>query len=465
MIRVHDILAGTHGRLFGSISRNDLLNRIIHDSREVGEGDLFVALKGERTDGHRFVPDALDAGAGAVMVNEEWFRRYDLGDLPVIVVPDTLVALQSLASYWRSLFSEVKVIGITGSIGKSSTKEVISAVLSQRYHVTRSRRSYNNEIGLPLSVLEVTPDTDVVVLEMGGAYAFGEISQLAQIAKPTIGVVTNVSHSHLGRMGSLDAIAETKAELVEALPADGLAVLNIDDPRVRAMSSRATCRVVYFGTDPAADYYATDLESHGIEGIAFTLHHGDVQSYVSVPLMGRHSVHMALVGIAVGTELGLSLADILRGFQTPDIQLRLLLLPGVNGATVLDDSYNANPASCIAALNLLVELDATRRIAVFGDMYELGSYEEEGHRLVGGRAAETVDALYTMGPRARLIAAEAVKARPSLPVEMFDDKRALEDALRRDLRPGDLVLIKGSRGLELETLVSALRVETTGETD
>ncbi|HAX25703.1 MAG TPA: UDP-N-acetylmuramoyl-tripeptide--D-alanyl-D-alanine ligase [Thermomicrobiales bacterium] len=465
MIRVHDILAGTHGRLFGSISRNDLLARVVHDSRDVDKGDLFIALKGERTDGHRFVPDALEAGAGAVMVDESWFRRFDLGDLPVIVVPDTLVALQSLAAYWRSLFSEARVIGITGSIGKSSTKEVISAVLAQRYEVTRSRKSFNNEIGLPLSVLEMTPDTDVVVLEMGGAYAFGEIGHLAQIARPTIGVVTNVSHSHLGRMGSLDAIAKTKTELVEALPADGLAVLNIDDRRVRAMAERAKCRVVYYGTDPAADYYATELESHGIEGISFTLHHGDVQSYVSVPLMGRHSVHMALVGVAIGTELGLSLADILRGFQAPDIQLRLLLLPGVNGSTVLDDSYNANPASCVAALNLLAELDATRRVAVFGDMYELGTYEEEGHRRVGGRAAETVDALYTMGPLARLIAAEAVKARPDLPVEMFDDKRALEDALRRDLRPGDLVLIKGSRGLELETLVSALRNQMAEETD
>ena len=436
MIRVHDILAGTHGRLFGSISRNDLLARVVHDSRDVDKGDLFIALKGERTDGHRFVPDALEAGAGAVMVDESWFRRFDLGDLPVIVVPDTLVALQSLAAYWRSLFSEARVIGITGSIGKSSTKEVISAVLAQRYEVTRSRKSFNNEIG-----------------------------HLAQIARPTIGVVTNVSHSHLGRMGSLDAIAKTKTELVEALPADGLAVLNIDDRRVRAMAERAKCRVVYYGTDPAADYYATELESHGIEGISFTLHHGDVQSYVSVPLMGRHSVHMALVGVAIGTELGLSLADILRGFQAPDIQLRLLLLPGVNGSTVLDDSYNANPASCVAALNLLAELDATRRVAVFGDMYELGTYEEEGHRRVGGRAAETVDALYTMGPLARLIAAEAVKARPDLPVEMFDDKRALEDALRRDLRPGDLVLIKGSRGLELETLVSALRNQMAEETD
>jgi len=465
VIRVHDILAGTGGRMFGSISRNDLLNRVIHDSRDVGEGDLFVALQGERVDAHRFVPDALEAGAGAVMVNEEWFRRFDLGDLPVIVVPDTLVALQSLAKYWRSLFSETQVIGITGSIGKSSTKEVLSAVLSQRYRVTRSRKSYNNEVGLPLSVLEITPDTDIAVLEMGGAYAFGEITQLATIAQPTIGVVTNVSHSHLGRMGSLDAIAQTKTELVEALPADGLAVLNIDDARVRAMADHASCRVVYYGIDPEADYYATDLESRGMDGIAFTLHHGEVQSYVSVPLMGRHSVHMALAGIAVGSELGLSLADILRGFQTPDIQLRLLLLPGVNGSTVLDDSYNANPASCVAALNLLVELDATRHIAVFGDMYELGSYEEEGHRLVGGRAAETVDALYTMGPRARMIAAEAVRAKPNLPVEMFDDKRALEDALRRDLRAGDLVLIKGSRGLELETLVAALRTETTGDSD
>jgi UDP-N-acetylmuramoyl-tripeptide--D-alanyl-D-alanine ligase len=367
-----------------------------------------------------------------------------------------LAALQSLATYWRGQH-DVTVIGITGSIGKSSTKEVVAAIASSRFNVTRSAKSYNNEIGLPLSVLEITSETEVVVLEMGGAYAFGEITDLARIARPRIGVVTNVSHSHLGRMGSLEAIAETKAELVDALPDDGVAILNVDDHRVRRMFDRASCRVILYGLDAAADVRAVDLESHGLDGISFTLVRGDDRFHVRVPLLGRHSVHTALVGFAVGFELGLSVPDILRGFDQPQIQLRLLLTPGVNGCTLLDDSYNANPASSFAALSLLQELDAVRRIAVFGDMLELGDFEEEAHRMVGNRVAEIVDALYTVGDRARIIADEARQISNRLLVSSFDDKETLVEALNNELRSGDLVLIKGSRGVQLETVVSALR--------
>ncbi|HUG14841.1 MAG TPA: UDP-N-acetylmuramoyl-tripeptide--D-alanyl-D-alanine ligase [Thermomicrobiales bacterium] len=456
MIRVHDVIAGTGGRIAGDLSPNQLFTRVVHDSRDIQPGDLFVAVRGETMDGHRFVPDALENGAAAVLVRESWHARYDLGDLPVIVVPDTLAALQTLAAYWRALY-DLTVIGITGSIGKSSTKEVVAAVAASRFNVTRSVKSYNNEIGLPLSVLEITPDTEVVVLEMGGAYAFGEISDLAKVARPTIGVVTNVSHSHLGRMGSLEAIAETKAELVDALPEDGVAILNVDDQRVRRMFDRASCRVVLYGLDAAADVRAVDLESHGLDGISFTLVRGDDRVSVRVPLLGRHSVHTALVGFTVGFELGLAVPEILRGFEQPHIQLRLLLTPGINGCTLLDDSYNANPTSSFAALALLRELTATRRIAVFGDMLELGEFEEEAHRMVGGRAAEVVDALYTVGDRARVIADEARRIDDTLPISSFDDKQALADALQRELRAGDLVLIKGSRGVQLETVVAALR--------
>ncbi|HEX5164491.1 MAG TPA: UDP-N-acetylmuramoyl-tripeptide--D-alanyl-D-alanine ligase [Thermomicrobiales bacterium] len=462
MIRAHDVLTGTGGRLAGDLSRNELFRRVVHDSRDVQPDDLFVAIQGENQDGHRFVPDAYENGATAVLVSEEWYSRYNLGELPAIVVPDTLVALQELATYWRGLFTP-HVIGITGSIGKSSTKEVIAAIAGQRFRVTRSAKSFNNEIGLPLSVLEITPDTEVVVLEMGGAYRFGEISELAEIARPTIGVVTNVSHSHLGRMGSLEAIAQTKTELVESLPESGVAVLNVDDERVRAMAERAKCAVVFYGLDDSADVRATDLESHGLEGISFTLHHRMRRDRVSVPLLGRHSVHMALVGFAVGFQLGLAFEEIVAGFQQPNIQLRLLLVPAINGATLLDDTYNANPASSLAALNLLDELDARRKVAVFGDMLELGEFEREGHRMVGDRASQVVDALYVMGDRARIIGEQAQQARPSLSVTYLNDKPGLTAALREGLRDGDLVLIKGSRSIQLETVVADLRNERNGE--
>lgn len=462
MIRAHDVLTGTGGRLAGDLSRNELFRRVIHDSRDVQPDDLFVAIQGENQDGHRFVPDAYDNGAAAVLVSEEWYGRYNLGDLPAIVVPDTLIALQELAAYWRGLYTP-HVIGITGSIGKSSTKEVVAAIAGQRFRVTRSAKSFNNEVGLPLSVLEITPDTEVVVLEMGGAYRFGEISELAEIARPTIGVVTNVSHSHLGRMGSLEAIAETKAELIDALPESGVAVLNIDDERVRLMADRARCNVVFYGLDEAADIRATDLESHGLEGISFTLHHRMRRDHVSVPLLGRHSVHMALAGFAVGFQLGLAFEEIMAGYQQPNVQLRLLLVPAINGATVLDDTYNANPASSLAALNLLDELDARRKVAVFGDMMELGDFEREGHRMVGDRASQVVDALYVMGERARIIGEQAQQARPSLPVTFLHDKPGLLQALRDGLRDGDLVLIKGSRSLTLETVVADLRNEREEE--
>jgi UDP-N-acetylmuramoyl-tripeptide--D-alanyl-D-alanine ligase len=462
MIRAHDVLTGTGGRIAGELSRNELFRRVVHDSRDVQPDDLFVAIRGENQDGHRFVPDAYENGATAVLVSEEWYGRYNLGDLPAIVVPDTLIALQELSAYWRSLFTP-HVVGITGSIGKSSTKEVIAAIAGQRFRVTRSAKSFNNEVGLPLSVLEITPDTEVVVLEMGGAYRFGEISELAEIARPTIGVVTNVSHSHLGRMGSLEAIAETKAELVDALPEHGVAVLNYDDERVRKMAERATCSVVFYGLDDAADIRATGLESHGLEGISFTLHHRGRRDHVSVPLLGRHSVHMALVGFAVGFQLGLAFEDIMAGFQQPNIQLRLLLVPAINGATLLDDTYNANPASSLAALNLLDELDARRKVAVFGDMMELGDFEHEGHRMVGDRASQVVDELFVMGERARILGEQAQAARPSLPVTYLANKSSLVAALREGLRDGDLVLIKGSRSLALETVVADLRNERDEE--
>ncbi len=464
MIRLHDVLEGTGGTLYGEAAPDTLFGKVIHDSRLVEPGDLFVALPGEEMDGHQFIENALEAGATGVLAGNAWAEAHGSRSTgyAVIGVDDTLAALHELAAHWRGLF-DIRLVGITGSIGKSSTKEVIAAVAGAQFDVLKSAGSYNNEVGLPVSVLQVTPDTDVAVLEMGGAYRFGEITELAEIARPDIGVVTNVTYSHLSRMGSLEAIAQTKVELVEALPDHGLALLNADDERVLAMAEHASCRVQTYGLAEGADLRATDVTGLGLEGIQFTLVRGDQSDRIAVPLLGRHSVHMALVGIAVGFELGMDLADILRGFESPDVQLRLILTPAVNGATILDDHYNANPASSNAALTLLEELDATRRIAVFGDMLEMGEYEEEGHRVVGRRVAEVADGLLTVGERARFIYEEFVELQPERIARHFDSKETLTVALRDLMRDGDLVLVKGSRGVQMETVIEALRLPDPDE--
>jgi len=288
----------------------------------------------------------------------------------------------------------------------------------------------------------------------------GEVREMCALARPTIGIVTNVSHSHLARMGSLEATARNKAELIESLGEDGVAILNGDDFRVRAMAARCSGRVVLYGLAPDCTIRAENVESHGLQGISFDLVIGGVRNHVRLPLLGRHSVHTALAAIAVGYELGMTLDEMLPGFADPNIQVRLLTVPGVNGATLLDDSYNASPTSCLAALSLLSEVPAQRRIAVFGDMFELGSYEEEGHRLVGRRAAHVVDMLFTLGARARLIAEAAVEAGLS-PLAVFatEDRRELIDQLREILRSGDFVLVKGAHGMRMGEIVEALRAQ------
>ena len=457
MITLRDVLEGTGGTFLGDADQDLLLRHVRHDSRQVKPGDLFVAIVGERLDGHDFLGQASERGAGAALVAREHAAALTGSRLPLVVVENTTTALQHLAAYWRTLF-DVQVVGITGSVGKTSTKEVIGGVLSQRFTTVRSPGSFNNEIGLPLSLLDITPDTDAVVLEIGGAYAAGEIAALAAIARPTIGVVTNVGHAHLERMGSIEAIAATKTELPASLPENGVAILNGDDPRVRAMADHCRCRVIFYGEAPDCQVRATDVESHGMEGISFILRLERERHHIRVPLLGRHSAHTVLAALAVGMELGMRIDEMLPGFENPAIQLRLLTVPGIGGSIIIDDTYNASPASCLAALNLLNDLEANRPIAVFGDILELGSFEDEGHRIVGRRAAAVVRLLYTIGPRAKIIAEQAVASGlPASNVYVTDEKPELIEKLRATLRSGDIVLVKGSRGVRMEDVVEQLR--------
>jgi UDP-N-acetylmuramoyl-tripeptide--D-alanyl-D-alanine ligase len=464
-LNLAEVLGGTGGELRGELPVETSFRRIERDARQAEPGDLFVALRGERFDGHQFVRDAAARGATAALVGRTWAAEAAIPPLPLIVVDEPVAALQRLAAAHRRRLDLI-VVGVTGSVGKTSTKEVIASVLAGRFRTYRSPGNLNNEIGLPLSLLEIGPETEAAVLEMGGAYAPGEVALLAEIAKPRIAVVTNVYPVHLERMGSIEAIAETKAELVDAVPSDGVAVLNGDDARVRAMAGRCAGRVITYGLDAGNEVRATEVVTEALEGTSFRLHLAGERLQVKVPLVGGHAVDLALAGIAVGHALGMHIAEMLEGFKDPAIQVRLLVMPGPRGAQIIDDTYNASTPSVLSALGLLASLKPRRAIVVLGDMRELGELAEEEHRVVGRRAGEVADLVVTYGDLARLIGEEArsvpgrIDGRPPDVTSFGLDQRGeLVGFLRRELRDGDVVLLKGSRGLRMEEMVMALRAD------
>lgn len=441
------------------------------DSRQVIPGGLFVALQGERVDGHDFISQAFKRGALAALIEHEIEGKVTTIDLrnglppvdfsniqpPVcLLVPNTLAALQKLAAWWRRKLN-LRVIGITGSVGKSTTKEAIAQVLSQRYRTLKSVANLNNEIGLPLNVLRLTPGHQVAVLEMG-FYVPGEIAQLCEIALPQVGVLTNIGTVHAERAGSQEVIAQGKGELVEALPPapQGVAILNYDDPYIRPMKERTKARVFYYGLSSEAHLWADEVEGLGLEGIRFRLHYKKESIYLRVPMIGRHSVETALRAAAVGLVENLTWDEIIRGLQESQAQLRLSAVRAESGALIIDDTYNAAPESTLAALNLLEEMPG-RKIAVLGDMLELGQYEHEGHQKVGMRAAQVADVLVTLGLRAHAIAESARNAgMKKSAVREYDDIAAVIDWLKENLTSNDAVLIKGSHGLRMDRIVAAL---------
>lgn len=471
-----DLLA-TYGPFEPSGEENIAFSGVTIDSRQSIPGGLFVALPGEHHDGHDFIAEALEQGCRGALGRrdrlpaerragfsahlyewdgEKWLRSGpEEAHAVLVLVPDALEALQRLAACWRRRFSPT-VIGVTGSVGKSTTKEMIAAVLSRGWPTLKSEKSYNNEIGLPLALLGLRPEHRAVVLEMG-TYGPGEIAHLAEIALPHIGVVTNVSHSHLERMKTLETIARAKSELPAALPPDGLAVLNGDEVLIRGMAEVTRATVLFYGLGRDCHYRAEAVESRGLEGISFTLQAGGGRKRLHCALPGRHSVYTALAAVAVGRHLGLPWDEIETGLLDTSAQIRLLPVQAANGATLLDDTYNASPTSCRAALDLLAELPG-RKVAVLGDMLELGSYEEEGHRQVGRWAAEVVEELFLLGKRARWIAESALeRGMPASRVHLAQEREEVIRMLREHLQPGDVVLVKGSRAIEMEHIVAALR--------
>lgn len=463
-----DLVAATGGTLVRRSERP--IRGAAVDSRAVRPGELFVALPGERTDGHRFARAAVEAGAGALLVTADLADPDAWGeggavppaaDVTIVRVPDALRALQAVAAAWRLRFTPL-VVGITGSIAKTSTKEAVATVLAERFRTLKNEGNLNNEIGLPLTVLRLGPEHEAAVLEMG-MYVGGEIRDLAAIGRPRVGVVTAVLGVHLSRIGSIEAVTKAKRELVEALPPaseGGVAVLNADNTRVRGMRHQTGARAILYGFGARADVRATDITSLGLDGMAFRLVTPDGDRRVRIPVLGKLSAHNAAAAAAVGWAAGMPLDEIVagleRGWQAP----HRMEVKRAGGITILDDSYNASPESVIAAIEALEAIPG-RHVAVLGEMRELGESEHRpAHAKVGSRALMRTDLVVVVDglPGGR---AEDMTPR-DLPPQLRDrlvpvpDRAAALEVLLARLRPGDVVLVKASRGIALDLLVDDL---------
>ena len=416
------------------------------DSRTIQAGELFFAVKGERLDGHDFVQQALDRGAVSAVVRKDQIARYPVKTC-LLAVDDTLVALQTLATAMRRLWGK-PVVGITGSAGKTTTKEAIAQVLASHYRVHRSEGNLNNHFGLPLMLLKLLPEHEVAVIEMGMSHA-GEIASLAGIAQPEIGVVTNVAPVHLEFFDSIAGIARAKYELIESLPHSGTAILNADDEYVSQFGRDFKGKVVLYGVRKPADVRAEGIESRGSEGSSFDIVVDGLRERAAFPLVGHHNIHNALAAVAVGIERGIRLSDAVQALADlvpADKRGQLVQLGNVK---VVNDCYNSNPTALAAMVDALAEMPARRRIVVAGEMLELGPSGSGLHRSAAQHMAEKrIDVLVGVRGLAQSMV-DAAKAA-GMRAEFLASPEEAGEWLARETREGDVVLLKASRGVKLE---------------
>ena len=428
------------------------------DSRRVAEGEVFFALVGPNFDGHEFASDAVAKGARGVVASSPARLMGLLGSVPVVIVDDTLRALQRLARYNRCRLG-IPVVAVTGSTGKTTTKDMAHSIFMERMRSARTEENFNNEVGVPLTLLSLEAHHEICVVELG-MRGMGQIRDLAEVARPDVGIVTNVGPSHVELLGSVENVAVAKAELVEALGPDGIAVLNADCEHTAAMKGKTSAKVVLFGVERDADVRATDVRSLGEDGTEFVMSYGQRSFRVHVPVPGMHNVYNALAAGAAALALGVdsfAVADGLNHFEPSSG--RSGIVESQKGYAVIDDTYNANPASVRAALATLREVAGNRRkIAVLGNMLELGEISSEAHRDLGRAAvALPCDVLVTAGDLARLAGEEALRlGRSSRDVVICASNAEAIEVLRGLVRPGDVILVKGSRAMKMEQIVSAL---------
>jgi len=431
------------------------------DSRKVEPKNLFVAIKGERFDGHYFVKDALDKGATCVILAEKKFSEKERHifssalEKRAVLVENTRTALQDIAKWYRDKF-KLKVVGITGTNGKTTTKEMIAEILSKKYKVLRSEKSFNNQIGVPLTLLKLTPATEVLVLELGMNQP-GEIGILTRMVKPDIGLITNIGPAHLEFMGSLENIARAKFELLENMDEKGITILNADDPYLFERAKKEEKKVYTFGLERKADFIAEKIMQNGNGFFSFSV---NSSVPIKLKLLGKHNLYNALAAFSAGSILGVEKEEIKEALEnyTP-FELRMELVE-IDGIKIINDAYNANPFSMEKALETLWGIKTEgRKITVLGDMLELGEKSFEFHKKIGEKVKEyNIDYLFTFGELSRAIAQGALeKGLDKKDVFSFQDKKRLMENLLEIIKPGDLILFKGSRKMGLEEIVNDLK--------
>ena len=410
-----------------------------NDTRIIKEGQLFIVLQGAR-DGHDFIPMAMERGAAAVLCSRK------VGDYPAIYVDDPRIALGQIA---REELKRIgcKVVGVTGSVGKSTTKEMISTVLESQYRIAKTPANHNNDIGMPMAVLSMPLDTEVAVLEMGMNH-FREIAYLSNIARPDVGVIINVGTMHIEFLGSREGIRKAKMEITEGMAPDAPLLLNGDNDLLRDLDEIPTQPITYFGSDPGCEVWADNVNQG--ESLTFTAHYGDAEIPVTLALEGEHFVSDALAAISVGLKLNVEpekIAEALAAFQNMAGRQEIFQ---AGGFTIIKDCYNAGPESMAAALNVLSNRKG-RKIAVLGDMLELGDSAHPEHYKLGRITAQKADLLFAYGPHAKVVADGAITGgMDEKAVAAFTDHGALAEALKRAALPGDVLLFKGSRGMHME---------------
>ncbi len=440
------------GRYFG---REGLLHQevtsITTDSRKVEEGCLFIPIAGERVDAHKFIPDVMKKGA-LVTLSE---KPLENADFAYIHVESTLQAMKDIAEFYLEQL-HIPVVGITGSVGKTSTKEVIASVLKEKYRTLKTAGNFNNEIGLPLTVFRLREEDEIAVLEMGISF-FGEMTRLAKIAKPDTCVITNIGICHLENLGDRDGVLKAKTEVFPFVKPNGNIILNGDDDKLATIEEYSSIRPVFFGMDEKHPVYADEIVSRGLKGMACRIHLYEDTFSVMVPVPGIHMVYNALAAAAVGRIYGLSNEEIKRGIESLEAISGRFKMIETEKFLIVDDCYNANPMSMKASLDVLKD-GSGRRVAILGDMGELGENEIPLHQEVGAHAANcSIDLCICVGDLSRHMASKAKEGNPDLPVIYEPDRESLLSHLDTYVKEGDTILVKASHFMKFEKVVEALQ--------